>query len=157
MDGKTIITAFTHILYQLVYFLFILPFDVWSKALKRLAAQRENKALKFVEIKSPWPMFTFLKRWFIDFFFDMLIAIVWIVGLFFLFSDFEKYVTYPFKSSFLDGMTSLSFIYLGYFSTVAIHLVRDLFILLLKPLGKFFGWLNKPAQHLDITIDKELL
>ncbi len=145
MDSQTILGAFKHILYQLVYYIFILPYDVWCKAIKRLAAQRENNALKFVDIKSPWPMFTFLKRWCIDFFFDMLIAIAWIILL----------LCFFFTSS--DFGTILMAIYPIYASVVGIHLLRDFFILLLKPFSKFLGWLKKPAQHLDITIDKEML
>ncbi len=158
MDGQTIITAFTHILYQIVYYVFILPFEVWSKAIKRLAAQRENKSLKFVEIKSQWPMFTFLKRWLIDFLFDALIAIIWIILLYNFFKRFDFFVSIPFKDSFGTGMKSLFFSLLAiYTAPVGIHLIRDLFILLLKPITKLLGWLNKPAQHLDITIDKEVL
>lgn len=158
MDSQTIITAFTHILYQIVYYVFILPFEVWSKAIKRLAAQRENKSLKFVEIKSQWPMFTFLKRWLIDFLFDALIAIIWIILLYNFFKRFDFFVSIPFKDSFGTGMKSLFFSLLAiYTAPVSIHLLRDLFILLLKPITKLLGWLNKPAQHLDITIDKEVL
>ena len=158
MDSQTIITAFTHILYQIVYYVFILPFEVWSKAIKRLAAQRENKSLKFVEIKSQWPMFTFLKRWLIDFLFDALIAIIWIILLHNFFKRFDFFVSIPFKDRFGTGMKSLFFSLLAiYTAPVSIHLLRDLFILLLKPITKLLGWLNKPAQHLDITIDKEVL
>ena len=158
MDSQTVISAFTHILYQLIYYVFILPFEVWSKAIKRLAAQRENKALKFSEIKSQWPMFTFLKRWCIDFLFDMLIAIAWILALYCIIDNFDFFVKFPFKDSFGTGMKSLfTVLYLGYSSVIVIHLLRDLFILLLKPISKFLGWLNKPAQHLDLTIDKEVL
>ncbi|MBQ3944449.1 MAG: hypothetical protein II670_02420 [Alphaproteobacteria bacterium] len=158
MDSQTIISAFTHILYQIVYYVFILPFEVWSKAIKRLAAQRENKSLKFVEIKSQWPMFTFLKRWLIDFLFDALIAIIWIILLYNFFKRFDFFVSIPFKDSFGTGMKSLFFSLLAiYTAPVSIHLLRDLFILLLKPITKLLGWLNKPAQHLDITIDKEVL
>lgn len=158
MDNQSVLSAFKHILYQLVYYIFILPYEVWCKAIRRLAAQRENSALKFVEIKSPWPLFTFLKRWCIDFFFDMLIAIAWIVLLFFFFKNFKELVIIPFKHDFGDGVKALLLeLYLMYSSVLVIHFYRDLFILLLKPISKFLGWLNKPAQHLDITIDKELL
>lgn len=148
MDSQTIISAFTHILYQIVYFLFILPFETWMSAIKRLAAQRENKALKVTEIKSQWPMFTFLKRWCIDFFFDMLIALGWII-IGFLFYGIAK----P------DGVGKyiLFFLAVYWVAPVAVHIVRDFFVLMLKPFSKFLGWLNKPAQHLDITIDKEVL
>lgn len=158
MDSQSVISAFTHVLYQLVYYIFILPYEVWCKAIRRLAAQRENKALKFTEIKSPWPMFTFLKRWCIDFFFDMLIAIAWIVLLYYFFKNFDTNVTHPFKVSFGYGIRILLLeLYTLYASVLGIHLLRDLFILILKPISKFLGWLNKPAQHLDITIDKEIL
>ena len=85
MDENNIGKAFLHILYQFVNVLFIVPYHIWCKALQRLAAQRENKALKVTEIKSQWPMFTFLKRWFIDFLFDMLIALAWIGGIYLFF------------------------------------------------------------------------
>ena len=147
MDSQTIITAFTHILYQIVYFLFILPFDTWMSAIKRLAAQRENKALKVTEIKSQWPMFTFLKRWCIDFFFDMLIALGWIIGVLLILAAKP------------DGVGEYILLILAVYwgVPVVVHIVRDFFVLMLKPFSKFLGWLNKPAQHLDITIDKEVL
>lgn len=154
MDENNIGKAFLHILYQIVYVLFIVPYHIWCKALQRLAAQRENKALKFSEINSPWPMLTFLKRWFIDFLFDMLIAIIWIVGIY-LFFKLKIYKSFDYK--FSEGLKyTLLYFYGTYFSVVAISWLRDLFILALKPLKKFFSWLSKPAQHLDITIDGEI-
>lgn len=154
MDENNIGKAFLHILYQIVYVLFIVPYHIWCKALQRLAAQRENKALKFSEINSPWPMLTFLKRWFIDFLFDMLIAIIWIVGIY-LFFKLKIYKSFDYK--FSEGLKyTLLYFYGTYFSVVAISWLRDLFILALKPLKKFFSWLSKPAQHLDITIDSEI-
>ncbi len=151
MDENNIGKAFLHILYQIVYVLFIVPYHIWCKALQRLAAQRENKALKFSEINSPWPMLTFLKRWFIDFLFDMLIAIAWIVGiyLFFKIGHFDA-----FKYAFWRALKEASlFLMAVYFSPAVISWLRDLFILALKPIKKFFSWLSKPAQHLDLTID----
>ncbi|MBP5688583.1 MAG: hypothetical protein J6X22_08100 [Muribaculaceae bacterium] len=152
MDNNTIGKAFLHILYQIVYVLFILPYGIWCKAIKRLAAQRENKSLKFSEINSQWPMFTFLKRWFIDFLFDLFIAIIWFVGIY-LYFKYEGYKS--FKFDFGDGLKmTLYYLYGAYFSVAIISWLRDLFILGLKPLAKFFSWLKKPAQHLDITINR---
>ena len=154
MDENNIGKAFLHILYQFVYVLFIVPYHIWCKAIQRLAAQRENKALKVTEIKSQWPMFTFLKRWCIDFFFDMLIALAWIVGiyLFFKIGHFDAF-KYAFGPALKEAA---SFLMLVYISPAAISWIRDLFILLLKPLSKFFSWCSKPAQHLDITIDGDI-
>lgn len=148
MESQSISSAVIHILHQLVYFLFVMPYHLWCNAINRLATQRENESLKITEIKSQWPMFTFLKRWFIDFLFDMFIAIVWIAAIIFFF------ITEPWEAGFFAIIT---FLYISYFSVVLISCVRDLFILLLKPFSKFLNWLSKPAQHLDLTIDKELL
>ena len=152
MDNNTIGKALLHILYQIVYVLFVVPYHIWCKAINRLVAQRENNSLKFTAIKSPWPMFTFLKRWLIDFGFDMLIAIIWFVGIYLYF----KYDAYKaFKYDFWEGLKySFYYFYGAYFGVVGISWLRDLFILALKPLAKFFSWLKKPAQHLDITINR---
>lgn len=148
---NNIVKAFLHILYQIVYVLFVVPYHIWCKAIKRLDAQRKNRSLKFSEINSQWPMFTFFKRWFIDFFFDMLIAIIWIVGIY-LYFKFEAYKA--FKFDFGEGLKYTFYYFYGaYFSVVIISWLRDLFILGLKPIAKFFSWLRKPAQHLDITIN----
>ena len=122
MDENNIGKAFLHILYQFVYVLFIVPYHIWCKAIQRLAAQRENKALKVTEIKSQWPMFTFLKRWCIDFFFDMLIALAWIVGiyLFFKIGHFDAF-KYAFGPALKEAA---SFLMLVYISPAAISWIR---------------------------------
>ena len=139
MENNSIAKAFLHILYQIVYILFIVPYHCWCNALKRLAAQRENKALKVTEIKSPWPMFTFLKRWFIDFFFDMLTALSWIIGI---------------LLAILSGTIGIAV--LAYFAPSLLSWLRDLFVLLIKPFKKFLSWCSKPAQHLDIAANGAL-
>ena len=159
MSTDKILSAYKHILYQLVYVLFVLPYDVWCSAINRLAAQRENEALKVSEIKSEWPMFVFLKRWLLDFFYDMMIAIIWFVGLCIFLVGLYDAISSPYHSEieFLDFLILLLYLYAVYSSVVSIALARDLLVFLLKPFQKFIGWLKKPAQHLDLTIDKELL
>ena len=158
---QTIVSAFLHILKQLAYVLFIMPIDLWKAALKRLAQQHDSKALTISEIKSPWPIFSFIKRWIFEFLFDLMITILPFVAIYNITYSYVDYLagphafsTFGFKfKEFIYFLLSLW--YVPYGIMLVVSLLRDLFTLLLMPFRKFLSWVRKPAQHLDLTIDKE--
>ena len=50
--AKQVVSALIHFLYNFfVYFIFIVPFDLWKKATARLANQRENGGLDLSKSK----------------------------------------------------------------------------------------------------------
>ena len=57
-----IVSALIHFLYNFfVYFIFIVPFDLWKKATIRLANQKDKGGLNISKITSLWPFLSFLK------------------------------------------------------------------------------------------------
>ncbi|MBG0780794.1 MAG: toxin-antitoxin system YwqK family antitoxin [Bacteroidales bacterium] len=63
-----IVSALLHFLYNFfVYFIFIVPFDLWKKATIRLANQKEKGGLNISKITSLWPFLSFLKAFILFF------------------------------------------------------------------------------------------
>lgn len=137
-------SALIHFLYNFfVYYLFVLPFDLWKKAISRLADQREKGALRMSEIKTQWPFLSFLKVFLIEFMFDGVILISYILG------PILAIVLWISSESFT---TFIGCIVMSYYAPIFLSLLRDVFILSLLPIRKFLSWVSKPAQYLDLEI-----
>ena len=138
------ITAFKHFLYSFfIYFIFIIPFELWKKATLRLAAQKDEGVLNISKINSRWPFLSFLKTFTLDFLFDGIIFIAYIAGFIFAVTIW-----------IIDGVFS-SFSYtmvLVYFSPIAFSLTRDIIQIAILPFKKFMSWVSKPAQFMDLEI-----
>lgn len=144
---KEMIKALKHFAYHFfIYFLFVMPFELWKKATLRLAEQNEKGDLNISKLKGAWPFLSFLKVFFLNFFIDGIIFIQYILGGFI--SIFIWIETGEFKSF----MTYLAFIYL---SPVLLSLVRDIIQLCMLPFKKFVSWVNKPAQFLNLEIENK--
>lgn len=145
-----LVPAISHALYSIVYFLFIIPFDLWVKAIERLALQKENGTLSISKINSPWPLLSFLKTLLLEFLFDFWTLIAYPLGVL-----FAIYL-------WIDGIRHDSFgagflVFLGtiintYYTPIYFAWCRDLFQIALMPIRKFVSWCRKPAQHLDLTV-----
>lgn len=160
MEEKTffenLTTALAHIFFSIVYILFIVPFDLYAKAAERLAEQRNTESLNIASSKSSWPFFTFLKRVTFDFYFDFATILSWIiaiiVGIILFIAGFKSPYR-PFEAAMTGLVVSLI---VGYYAPIYFAIARDATLLFfLMPIRKFISWLNKPAQHVDLTMDKE--
>tara|TARA_B110000977_G_C11080780_1_gene492859 strand:- start:3569 stop:4024 length:456 start_codon:yes stop_codon:yes gene_type:complete len=141
---KQIVSALTHFLYNFfVYFIFIVPFDLWKKATIRLANQKENGVLNISKIKSPWPFLSFLKTFILDFLIDGVIFMLYVLGLFI---GIAAWVESGAFSSFIATIAVL------YFSPILLSVLRDYLQLLVLPFKKFLSWASKPAQYMDLEI-----
>lgn len=142
--------AVSHSLYSIVYILFIIPFDLWVKAVERLAKQKESGVLNISGITSPWPLLSFIKTLLFEFLFDFWTFITYILG--------AMAAIYIFMDRLLDGeideaLLALIVTLIGtYYTPLYYAWARDLCQLCLLPIQKLISWFRKPAQHLDLTV-----
>lgn len=139
---NTLLDATIHFFYQIVYFLFIVPFDMWRNAVVRLAQQKNKGALKLAKIDGLWPLFSYLKVLLFEFLFDAVIFISYIIGLLIaivgLVSDAGFW-------GFIVGIIT------GYYVIpIFTTFTRDFTQIFLLIFSKFISWCRKPAQQLDI-------
>ena len=138
--------AALHFLYRIVYFLFIMPFDLWRKAVSRLSKQRQEKSLDITKIDTQWPFLSFIKRFTLDFFIDGLIFIVPLLMVIILIVGC--------MDDFLMGL--FSFIGSYFVLPIGFSLMRDFMTLAILPFRKFLSWVSKPAQYVDIKHSGEI-
>ncbi len=137
-------SALVHFLYNfIIYFIFIVPFDLWKKATIRLADQREKGGLEISKINSPWPFLSFLKVFILDFLIDGFIFILYVLGL--IVAILAWIITGEF-TMFLGVIVAV------YFSPITLSLLRDMLQLMILPFKKFLSWASKPAQYMDLQI-----
>lgn len=126
-----------------IYFLFMVPFDLWKKAVLRISLQKQLGKLNISKIISPWPFLSFLKSFFFEFLFDGFIFISWFLGILsaiYAYTETEKIETFLLV---LAG---------AYYFPIGLSLIRDILQLFILPLKKFIDWCRKPAQHMDFTL-----
>lgn len=82
--GQHFGTALLQILYSFLYFVAIVHFDLWKKAVIRISMQKRRKYLKVSLIQSDYPLLIWFKRFFFEFLFDALIVISFVGGAFVL-------------------------------------------------------------------------
>ena len=138
--------AALHFLYRIVYFLFIMPFDLWRKAVARLSKQRQEKSLDITKIETQWPFLSFIKRFTLDFLIDGLIFIVPLIMVIIL--------IFGCMDDFLMGI--FSFIGSYFVLPIGFSLMRDFMTLAILPFRKFLSWVSKPAQYVDIKHSGEI-
>lgn len=139
---KKLVEALKHFGFSIVYLLFLIPLDMWKKAVINLASQKENGALSISKINSPWPFFSFMKTLLLEFLFDAFAFISYFVGIIMFL-----------VTIFTDGFGAAIIVLISaYYAPVQFMIIRDLFQLLILPLRKFISWARKPAQQLDIDL-----
>ncbi len=142
--GNQLLDALLHFLYRIVYFLFILPYAMWKNAVVRLSQQRRSHSLEATEIKSEWPLCSWLKRFIFDFLLDGLTLICWLVGLIAFFT--QDGIEY------LGFREILIFLYVIYIVPFLLSLVRDLLTLLvILPVRWWISFWKRPAKTYDLT------
>ncbi|HPE87320.1 MAG: hypothetical protein PHU97_11460 [Bacteroidales bacterium] len=138
------LSALLHFLYNFfVYFIFIVPFDLWKKATIRLAAQKDKGGLNVSKIISIWPFLTFLKSFILEFLIDGTIFILYLFGI------VIAVIAWISSGEFMTFLEVLAIIY---FSPLLLSLIRDLIQLSILPIKKFLSWARKPAQYMDLEI-----
>ena len=144
--GKQLLDAVIHLLYRFVYFLFILPYGLWKKAVIRMSKQKKEKALDVTAINSEYPFLSWLKRFTFDFLIDGLTVIAWLLLLIFFFVKFGSALKYM---GFWWIVMSLYVIYL---SPVILAIVRDLLtIFVVMPVRWLISFFKRPAKTYDLT------
>lgn len=145
--------ALIHSLHTIVYFLFIVPFDAFVNAVERLAKQRENKALKLSEIKTPWPFFSFLKRVFLDFGIDFSTLLTYVLAPLLALIGLIVGIS---QGSFLAGLgIAIGVLIACYYSPLFFAWLRDCVVMMILPFKKFLSWCYKPAQYFDLNVTKD--
>ena len=139
-----IISASIHFAYNFfIYFLLIVPFDLWKKATIRLANQKENGTLNIGKSTSTWPFLSFMKAFILEFLIDGIIFISYPLGFILAIK-----VGIDIKSA----EAIFGALVFAYYYPVILSLFRDFMQLSILPFKKFLSWVSKPAQYMDIEI-----
>lgn len=143
--GQKFVRALIQFFYMLAFILFLCPFNFWKKSLLRLDAARSRGAWDFAKSGSRWPFLSFCKAILLDFLFDGIIFIAYplmvLVAIYMLFAEgFGAFI---------------SCLVAGYYSPMFISPLRDFFVIIIMPFSKFLSWCARPAQYLEIDMNKK--
>ena len=139
-----IIGAMTHFLYNFfVYFIFLVPFDLWKKATIRLYEQKNEGTINLSSISGLWPFLSFLKAFVLEFLLDGFIFITYFIGPIIAIINL---INTGSPSEFISILIG------AYFFPIVLSLYRDFIQIALLPIRKFLDWARKPAQYLDLEI-----
>lgn len=158
---KQLLDALMQVLLALLKIV-LLPFNLWIKAISNLAEQRDKGLLDLNKITGLWPLFTFLKRVFLDFVLDAIAFLSYPIGIFSAFVGFvvslataSHYVSVG--QMMLDAIAVFTAILIStYFTPVITIFINNLTQFLLLPIRKLIDWCKKPAQQLDIDHKQRL-
>ncbi len=145
--------VFKFILYNLIIYLLKLPYVLFKKSTSRLADMSEKGSLSVEKSASKWPFLSWLKTYILDFGFDAITFLTYVVGfpligLSLIMDIFDLNEYYTFGDAVGAHLATL----IGcYFVPLSIALARDIFQILILPIRKYIDWAKKPAQHQDIT------
>lgn len=149
----TSVKALIHSLLSTLNFIFLTPYRLWVKSGQILAAQRDAKLFDMSGINTPWPFFTFVKRFLVDFLFDALSFLAYPIGVLVAFIAFFASI-----SDFGEAVVGFFGVLLGaYFMPILFCIYRDSLQLLLIPFRKFLSWGSKPAQYMDLNVDNKVV
>ena len=144
-----IIDVLKHVLYNIiVYYLFVLPVDLWKKSVIRLHNQRTEGKLKINSSKR-WPFLSFLVAFFFEFIIDTSIFLCYILGPIILALGFLGTVSDSFTGA-VGGLVVGALVVL--WLPITLTLYGELLRISLLPIKKFILWCDKPPQHLDIDM-----
>lgn len=155
--AKQILDAIMQVLLTLLKII-LLPFNLWVKAIGNLAEHRAKGSLDLHKIEGAWPFFTFCKRLFLDVILDVIAFLAYPVGVIIAFFSFVLvFINYSdmltvgnlITHALANFILVLLIVYVIPVATVVTNNYIQLCFLL--PLRKLIGWLQKPAQHLDIN------
>lgn len=156
---RILLCSVLHFLYRLVYFLFILPFDIWKKAVVRMYNQKKSKSLDADKIRHEVPFFVWIKRYVFDFLLDGIAIISWLFSLIVVIAFFKNIGT---EAHSFNGFLNYFFgslivpTFLVYWLPVTIALLRDAITLfIIMPTRWIFSFLRRPAKTYDLTHKQE--
>jgi hypothetical protein len=160
MEGVSFMTklwmALSHALLQILRFIFVLPLNLWVKAVDMLNEQKEKNLLDFKTINGFWPFVVMLKRYMLDFLFYAISFLAYPVGFCWGLYEYVDSLISLSKYHSLSNTLELSFYalasiwILAYYTPVILSLIHDIIQLLLLPVRKYINWGSKPAQFLEI-------
>ena len=144
---------------NVILYILRLPFDLWIKAITRLAQQNNNGFMKLSSIEGPWPFFSFIKRLCLEFAFDAIAVLSYPLGaLVTVYYFFDNLIT-PIANGFFSIETfSIAVIaFIGglitvYTFPIFMAGIHDLLQFVILPIRKLISWFRKPAQQLDIDV-----
>ncbi len=150
--GTLLVNALLYVLSAIGKIL-ALPYSLWTRAIVRLAEQRESGYLTMSNITSKWPFLSFCKRLIIDFTFDAISFLSYPLGVIFsiaiLLVNLSRYVPQGYEASdfFLEFIATLAVIYVY---PVFMSVLHDTFELLMLPVRKCIDFWKKPAQQINV-------
>ena len=143
---KMLLDALIHTLVTIGKF-FLTPYNLWLNAAERLVEQKQTGSVDLRQIKGFWPMFSYLKRFFLDFLLDAFTLLAYPIGVIVAFVLFFMEIKH-FGVAFSGFIASL---FVVYFFPLFFSLFRDMCMFFLLPIRKFLDWAKKPAQYLEIN------
>lgn len=147
--GNQILSAAGHFLYRIIYFLFVLPYHLWKKAIIRMDNQRRNHLLDADKIVHEVPFLVWLKRFLFDFIFDGIAIFGWVFGLILTIIGIVEAAKYDYFNFFVNLLFPL---YATYLIPLSIAIVKDLVTLeLVLPMRWILSFFRRPAKTIDLT------
>lgn len=146
--AKQLVDALLHVLITIGR-VFALPLSLWIKSTSKLVAQKQEAALDMNKIDSPWPFFSWVKRWIIDFFFDALAFVSYPLGVIIALITFISTLIYAEEFGLATGSFIISIVS-TYFAPLFISYLHDCTVMALLPIKKLIDWFKKPAQYLEL-------
>jgi hypothetical protein len=144
--SKQLGDAVLHLLYRLVYFLFILPYGLWKNAVTRMYNQKQSHALDVTGIHNEWPFLSWLKRFVFEFLFDALTVIFWAIGFLVWFIQIVDARYIQFVPDILIPLYGI------YIAPIMFSIMRDAAIIfIVMPIRWFISFLRRPAKTYDLT------
>lgn len=141
-----LVNSILHCLLSILKFLFVLPFEIWTKSVLKMSEQRKNQTLSMSHINSLWPFLSYIKRFVFDFLFDALIVLSYVLAVFvalYSWIDSGEFIAF-----FITLITV-------YFVPLQIAITRDILQLVLIPIRKFLSWGSKPAQFMNLEVKND--
>lgn len=153
--GNIIVSALIQFFRLLIFVLFVCPFNFWRKAAERLDKSRGSWSWTEHKTNSRWPFLSFVKAIIFGFVFDGLIFISYFVGVGVAFYKFF-YVWLSYGGDFTVAypVFVMTLVY-AYYAPMFVSPVRDLLYILIMPFSKFLSWCSRPAQYLEIDMNKK--
>lgn len=140
--GQQLAGVIGYFFYRLIYFLFVLPFDLWKKAVIRLNSQRKRHLLDVDKINHEIPFFVWLKRFVFDFVLDGIAVMGWFLGA--LFAIIVAIIT--------EEVVWLVLIFVVYYTPVAMAITRDnLIFTIVLPIRWLLSFYRRPAKTYDVN------
>ena len=140
--NQKLVSVIGYFFYRLIYFIFVLPFDLWKKAVVRLYNQRERHMLDANTIHHEVPFFVWLKRFFFDFVLDGIAAMGWFIGALFA-------IIMAIKTKSAEW---LLLIFCVYYIPVSMAITRDhLTLMVVLPIRWLLTFYRRPAKTYDFT------